>query len=72
VKRASGKIDKNTTLTFYSDGTFTTMGLFITSEPDRLVGFSFDIDSMRRKSVTGRAAAALITQGMSLSASNNM
>jgi hypothetical protein len=66
---ASGKIDKGgTTLTLYRDGTFTTMGLFSTSKPDRLVAFSSDIDSMRRKSTTGRGAAALATGGMSLNA----
>ena len=69
---ASGKIDKGgTTLTLYRDGTFTTTGMIFTSEPDRLVSFSSDIDSMRRKSTTGRGAAALITGGMSLVASNN-
>jgi hypothetical protein len=72
AKLASGKIDKGgTTLTLYRDGTFTTMGLFRTSHPDRLVAFSSDIDSMRRKSITGRGAAALVTGGMSLVASNN-
>ena len=69
---ASGVIDKvGTTLTLYRDGTFTTRGLFRTSEPDRLVGFSSDIDSMRRKSVTGRGAAFVVTGGMSILASNN-
>lgn len=69
---ASGKIDKGgTTLTLYRDGTFTTTGMIFTSDPDRLVAFSSDIDSMRRKSVTGRGAAALFTGGMSLVASNN-
>lgn len=43
AKLASGKIDKTgTTLTLYRDGTFTTMGLFRTSDPDRLVGFDSD------------------------------
>jgi ribosomal protein L7/L12 len=72
TKLASGRIDKaGTTLALYRDGTFTTMGLFRTSDPDRLVAFSSDIDSMRRKSVTGRGAAALVTGGMSVLASNN-
>jgi hypothetical protein len=72
TKLASGRIDKGgTTLTLYRDGTFTTMGLFRTSDLDRLVAFSSDIDSMRRKSVTGRGAAALVTGGMSVLASNN-
>lgn len=69
---ASGAVDKTgTTLTLYDDGTFTTRGLLRTSEPDRLVAFSSDIDSMRRKSATGRGAAALMTSGVSLLASNN-
>jgi hypothetical protein len=72
TKLASGKIDKGgTTLTLYRDGTFTTTGMIFTSEPDRLVAFSSDIDSMRRKSITGRGAAALVTGGMSVLASNN-
>lgn len=77
AKLASGKIDKGgTTLTLYRDGTFTTTGMIFTSDPDRLVGFSSDIDSMRRKSVTGRGAAALVTTGLtgaplSLFAGNN-
>ena len=71
-KLASGKIDKGgTTLTLYRDGSFTTTGMIFTSEPDRLVAFSFDVDSMRRKSITGRGAAALVTGGMSVVASNN-
>lgn len=45
--------------------------MIFTSEPDRLVAFSFDVDSMRRKSITGRGAAALVTGGMSVVASNN-
>lgn len=74
---ASGKIDKGgTTLTLYRDGTFTTKGLIFSSDPDRLVGFSSEIDSMRRKSMTGRGAAAFVTTGLtgaplSLFASNN-
>jgi hypothetical protein len=72
TKLASGKIDKGgTTLTLYRDGTFTTTAMIFTSEPDRLVAFSSDIDSMRRKSVTGRGAAFLVTGGMSVLASNN-
>ena len=59
VKLASGKIDKGTTLTFYRDGTFIVARTFATSEPDRLVGFSFDIDSMRRKSCGGESGADL-------------
>ncbi|MGV0765099.1 SHOCT domain-containing protein [Mycolicibacterium sp. XJ647] len=38
--------------------------MIFTSEPDRLVGFSSDIDSMRRKSTTGRGAAALLSFGL--------
>ncbi len=69
---ASGKIDKaGTTLTLYRDGTFTTRGMIFTSNPDRLVAFTTEVDSMRRKSVTGRGAAALATGGMSLLAGNN-
>lgn len=72
VKLASGKIDKGgTTVTLYRDGTFTTTGMIFTSEPDRLVAFSSDVDSMRRKSVTGRGAAFLATGGISVLASNN-
>jgi len=72
VKVVSGKIDKvGTTLTLYRDGTFTTTGMIFTSNPDRLVGFSADTDSMRRKSVTGRGAAFIATGGLSLLASNN-
>ena len=62
VKVVSGKIDKaGTTLTLYRDGTFTTTGMIFTSNPDRLIGFSADTDSMRRKSVTGRGAAFIAT-----------
>lgn len=72
VKVVSGKIDKvGTTLTLYRDGTFTTTGMIFTSNPDRLVGFSADTDSMRRKSVTGRGAAFIATGGLSVLASNN-
>lgn len=77
AKVASGRIDKGgTTLTLYQDGTFTTTGMIFTSEPDRLVGLSSDIDSMRRKSVTGRGGAAVVTTGLtgaplSLFAGNN-
>lgn len=69
---ASGKIDNGgTTLALYKDGTFTTTGLFRTSEPERLIAFTSDVDSMRRKSVTGRGAAWFATGGMSMLASNN-
>ncbi|WP_165827890.1 SHOCT domain-containing protein [Mycobacterium colombiense] len=77
MQLASGKIDKGgTTLTLYRDGTFTTTGLIFTSDPDRLIGFSSEIDSMRRKSMTGRGAAAIVTTGLtgaplSMFASNN-
>ena len=72
AKLASGKIDKaGTTLTLYRDGTFTTTGMIFTSDPDRLVAFSSDVDSMRRKSVTGRGAAFVVTGGMSILAGNN-
>ena len=77
TKLASGKIDKGgTTLTLYQDGTFTTTGMIFTSDPDRLVAFSSDIDSMRRKSTTGRGAAALFSTAvtgapLSLAAGNN-
>lgn len=75
-KLASGVVDKGgTTVTLFGDGTFTTRG-FTTSQPDRLVAFSSDIDSMRRKSLTGRGAAAIVTTGLtgaplSLIAGNN-
>ena len=69
---ASGKIDNaGTTLALYNDGTFTTTGLFHTGEPEHLIAFTSDIDSMRRKSVTGRGAAWFATGGMSIFASNN-
>jgi hypothetical protein len=71
TKLASGRIDKSgTTLTIYADGTFS-IELLRSSPRDRLVGFSSELDSMRRKSVTGRGAAAIVTGGMSLVASNN-
>lgn len=68
---ATGQIDGTTTLNLYRDGTFTTKGLFLTSAPDVLVDLSFDSDSMRRKSATGRGAAAAATGGLSLLAANN-
>lgn len=69
---ASGLVDNTTTLTVYKDGTFTTRSAFgKESARDRLLGFEHDIDSMRRKSTTGRGAAALLTGGASLLASNN-
>lgn len=67
-----GSIDGKIRLTIYRNGTFTTKPVFgRESEPDRLLGFDHDIDSMRRKSVTGRSAAAVLTGGASLLASNN-
>lgn len=73
---AKGPVDQFTSVSIYRDGTFTTTkgmaGVGVESEPDRLLGFDHDSDSMRRKSVTGRAAAAIVTAGTSpLVASNN-
>ncbi len=69
---ASGLVDNTITMKIFKDGTFTTKGLLgAESSPDRLLGFDHDIDSMRRKSTTGRGAAALLTGGASLLASNN-
>ncbi|MCM3897083.1 SHOCT domain-containing protein [Gordonia sputi] len=68
---ASGQIDSSTTLRLYRDGTYTTTGLFLTSAPDTLVDLSYDTDSMRRKSASGRGVAAALTGGASLLAANN-
>jgi len=70
---AQGLIDSSPTMMkIYKDGTFTTTGMFgKESARDRLLGFEYDIDSMRRKSVTGRGGAALMTSGFSLLAANN-
>jgi hypothetical protein len=56
----------------YNDGTFSTGPLGGKPEnAERLVAFDHDVDSMRRKSLTGRGGAALLTGGLSLAASNN-
>lgn len=69
---ARGLVDEGTTFTLFRDGTFTTKSLLWgESQRERLLGFEFDVDSMRRKSLTGRGAAALATAGASLLASNN-
>lgn len=69
---ARGLIDNQTTLTIYKNGSFTLKRLFSpASTPDTLIAFDHDVDSMRRKSVTGRGTAALLTGGASLIASNN-
>lgn len=69
---ARGLVDAYTTMRIFDDGTFDTKsGFGKWSEPDRLIGFDHDADSMRRKSVTGRGGAALATGGLSLLASNN-
>lgn len=69
---ARGLVDNLTTMKIYRSGTFTTkVGFGKESAPDRLLGFDHDADSMRRKSVTGRGGAALMTGGLSLLASNN-
>lgn len=68
----SGQIDKTTTLRIYQDGTFSTAGILsVHSTPERLVSLSYDVDSMRRKSTTGRGVAAVLTSGFSLAAANN-
>jgi hypothetical protein len=69
---ATGLIDDGTTMKVYKDGTFTTKALFgKLSGRDRLSAFDHDMDSMRRKSTSGRGAAAILTGGLSLAASNN-
>lgn len=69
---ASGLVDNTTTMKIYKDGTFTTNGYWSgAGARDRLIAFDHDVDSMRRKSTTGRGAAALMTGGASLLASNN-
>lgn len=69
---ARGWIKNGLTMTIFGDGTFTTKGLWSPESPrDRLLSWDDDIDSMRRKSATGRGAAALLTGGASLLASNN-
>ena len=70
---AEGLIHGTTTLRIYSDGTFSTKGgpFGGWSQPERLIAFDFDMDAMRRKSMTGRGTAALLTGGLSLAASNN-
>lgn len=71
-----GFVDKShTAITIFGDGTFC-MDMVGLEKRDRLVGVSVDIDSMRRKSVTGRGAAAVLTTGLvggpvSLLAGNN-
>lgn len=70
---AEGLIHGTTTLRIYRDGTFSTKGGIFGgwSQRDRLLAFDFDMDSMRRKSMTGRGAAAMMTGGLSLVAANN-
>lgn len=72
---AKGLVDLYTTVRIHRNGTFTmktgAFGLGTWTPPDRLIGFEHDADSMRRKSVSGRGAAALMTGGLSLGASNN-
>lgn len=69
---ANGPVDKVTSLTIYTDGTFTTKVVFgKESERDQLLGFDHDADSIRRKSATGRGTAAMMTGGASLLAANN-
>lgn len=69
---ARGLVDSKTTMKIFKDGTFTLQTPFLGETPrDRLVAFDHDADSMRRKSTSGRGAAALLTGGLSLAASNN-
>jgi hypothetical protein len=72
---AKGLLDQYTAMSIFKDGTFTTTkgigGVGKESDADRLIGFEHDIDSMRRKSMTGRGVAAMATAGLSLAASNN-
>ena len=65
-----GEIGSGDYMKLYADGTFT-IGRWNPSAPDQLIAFSYDSDSMRRKSVTGRTAAAFASGGYSLAASNN-
>lgn len=67
---AKGAVGSGDYMTIYQDGTFTT-GQWNPGRRDRLIGFSYDADSMRRKSVTGRTAAAVVSGGYSLAAANN-
>ncbi len=68
-----GQIGKyGTTMRIFQDGSFTIDSTFSNSVRDQLVAFSFDIDSMRRKSVVARGIVAVATMGDSLVlASNN-
>lgn len=69
---ARGLVDNTTTMKIYKDGTFTfKSGFGKETARDRLIAFDHDADSMRRKSTSGRGAAALMTGGLSLAASNN-
>lgn len=70
---AEGLIDGTRTMRIYDDGAFVirTVLLRRDSAPDWLTGFSYDMDSMRRKSATGRGVAAMMTGGASLLAANN-
>lgn len=66
-----GQIHATTNMKIYSDGTFSTGFAGGKHTGERLIGFEHDMDSMRRKSMTGRGGAALVTGGLSLAASNN-
>lgn len=68
---ARGMVDNMTVMRLYSDcsyslGTFRDGGLRF-----GLIAFDVDSDAMRRKSLTGRGAAALATGGLSVLAANN-
>lgn len=70
---AEGLIDGTRTMRIYDDGAFVIRTVLLRRDtaPDWLTGFSYDMDSMRRKSATGRGVAAMMTGGASLLAANN-
>jgi hypothetical protein len=66
-----GQVELGVTVTIFRDGTFVVKRGRSESTRDRLVSVEHGNDSMRRKSVTGRGAAAIATGGLSLGANNN-
>jgi hypothetical protein len=67
----AGQVEMGTIATVFKDGTFSVQRGAKTTTRDRLVAVEHGADSMRRKSVTGRGAAAVFTTGASLAANNN-
>lgn len=71
---ARGAVSSSKLMRIYQDGTFSLSSTSMFGADcarERLLGFTSDVDSMRRKSVTGRGAAFLMTGGYSIFASNN-